>query len=140
MLLCFLFIGCYAVSNEISRFLNENGFGNLKPRFVDQEVEVRQIPAMPDHLLVELGVRTIGSRLRIRSAASHWLENQVFLLLILILFVFLLCCQFLLQQGEEQGGEVDGDAGEPLGDGDVDEPKEVMGSWEIGEQVMEVSG
>ena len=108
--------------NEISKFLNENGFGNLEPRFVDQEVEVRQIPAMPDHLLVELGVRTIGSRQRIRSAASHWLENQVFLLLILILFVFLLCCQFLLQQGEEQGGEVDGDAGEPLGDGDVDGP------------------
>ena len=41
---------------------------------------------------------------------------------ILILFVFLFCCQFLLQQGEEQGGEVDGDAGEPLGDGDVDGP------------------
>ena len=41
---------------------------------------------------------------------------------ILILFVFLLCCQFLLQQGEENGGEVDGDAGEPLGDGDVDGP------------------
>ena len=120
MLLCFLFIRCFDVSNEISRLLNENGFGNLKPRFVDQEVEVRQIPAMPDHLLVELGVRTIGSRLRIRSAASHWLENQVFLLS--ILFVFLFCCQFLLQQGEEQGGEVDGDAGEPLGDGDVDGP------------------
>ena len=41
MLLCFLFIGCYAVSNEISRFLNENGFGNLGPRFVDQEVYYR---------------------------------------------------------------------------------------------------
>ena len=41
---------------------------------------------------------------------------------ILILFVFLFCCQFLLQQGEENGGEVDGDAGEPLGDGDVDGP------------------
>ena len=122
MLLCFLFIGCYAVSNEISRFLNENGFGNLEPRFVDQEVEVQQIPAMPDHLLVELGVRTIGSRQRIRSAARHWLENQVFLLSILILFVFLFCCQFLLQQGEEKGGEVDGDAGEPLGHGDVDGP------------------
>ena len=108
MLLCFLFIGCYAVSNEISRFLNENGFGNLGPRFVDQEVAVQQIPAVPDHLLVELSVRTIGSRQRIRSAARHWLENQVFLLLILILFVFLLCCQFLLQQGEEQGEEEDG--------------------------------
>ena len=112
----------------------------MKLRFVDQKVEVRQIPAMPDHLLVELGLRTIGSRLRIRSAASHWLENQVFLLSILILFVFLFCCQFLLQQGEENSGEVDGDAGEPLGDGDVDGPKEVMGSCEIGEQVMEVSG
>ena len=42
---------------------------------------------------------------------------------ILILFVFLFCCQFLPQQGEEQGGEVDGDAGEPLGNGDVDGPR-----------------
>ena len=41
---------------------------------------------------------------------------------ILILFVFLFCCQFLLQQGEEQGGEVDGDARELLGHGDVDGP------------------
>ena len=90
---------------------------------------------VPWTVIFELGVRTIGSRLRIRSAASHWLEYQVFLLSILILFVFLFCCQFLLQ-GEEQGGEVDGDAGEPLGDGDVDGPKEVMGSCEIGEQVM----
>ena len=63
-----------------------------------------------------------------------------FFLSILILFVFLFCCQFLLQHGEENGGEVDGEAGEPLGDGDVDGPKEVMGSCEIGEQVMEVSG
>ena len=50
-----MFIGCYAVLNEISIFLNENGFRNLGPRFVDQEVEVQQIPAMADHLLVELG-------------------------------------------------------------------------------------
>ena len=76
---------------------------------------------MTDHLLVELCVRTIGSKLRIKSAASHWLENQVFLS-ILILFVFLFCCQFLPQQGEEQGEEVDGDTGEPLGYGDVDGP------------------
>ena len=41
---------------------------------------------------------------------------------ILILFVFLFCCQFLPQQGEEQGEEVDGDTGEPLGYGDVDGP------------------
>ena len=68
MLLCFLFIGFYAVSNEISRFLNENGFGFL------------------------------------------------------ILFVFLFCCKFLPQQGEEQDKEVDGDTGEPLGYGDVDGP------------------
>ena len=90
-LLCFLFIGCYAVSNEISRFLNENGFGNLGPRFVDQEVEVQQIPAMADHLLVELGVRTIESRLRIGSAASHWLENQGFFVdLDIVCFLILL--------------------------------------------------
>ena len=60
MLLYFLFMRCYAVSNETSRFLNENSFGNLEPRFVDQEVEVRQIPAIPDHLLIELGARQLG--------------------------------------------------------------------------------
>ena len=88
MLLSILVIGCSAISNETSRFLSGNGLGNLEPTFVDQEIEVRQIPALPDHLLVELGVRTIGARLRIRSAASHWLQNQVFVSFINLKMVF----------------------------------------------------
>ena len=78
MLLCILIIYCNAVVNEeTSRFLSENGFGNLEPTFLDEEIEVRQIPRLPDNLLVELGVRTIGARLRIRSAADQWLQAQV---------------------------------------------------------------
>ena len=78
MLLCILIVYCNAVVNEeTSRFLNENGFGNLEPTFLDEEIEVRQIPRMPDNLLVDLGVRTIGARLRIRSAAGQWVQAQV---------------------------------------------------------------
>ena len=54
MLLCILIVYCNAVVNEeTSRFLNENGFGNLEPTFLDKEIEVRQIPRMPDNLLVD---------------------------------------------------------------------------------------
>ena len=78
MLLCILIVYCNAVANEeTSRFLKENGFGNLEPTFLVEEIEVRQIPRMPDNLLVALGVRTIGSRLRIRSAAGQWVQAQV---------------------------------------------------------------
>ena len=79
IVLCLLVVGCKAVAdNEMSRFLNGNGLTNLEPTFLDQEIEVRQIPGLSDHLLVDLGVRTIGARLRIRSAASQWLQAQVF--------------------------------------------------------------
>ena len=75
MLLWLLVTVCSAVVNEeTSRFLNGNGFENLEPRFLDEEIEVRHIPGLPDNLLVDLGVRTIGARLRIRSAATQWLQ------------------------------------------------------------------
>ena len=67
-----LIIGCNAVGDEISRFLEEHGMRNLTTNFVNQEVEVKQIPTMPDHDLLTLGVRTIGARLRIRSAARQF--------------------------------------------------------------------
>ena len=41
MLLCILIVYCNAVVNEeTSRFLNENGFGNLEPTFLVEEIEV----------------------------------------------------------------------------------------------------
>ena len=83
-----LVIGCNAVRDEVLRFLQEHGFENLGPSFVDQEVEVRQIPTMPDNLLLDLGVRTIGARLRIRSAASEWLQSEVFCMLDLLFSKF----------------------------------------------------
>ena len=93
MLLWLLVTVCSAVVNEeTSRFLNGNGFENLEPRFLDEEIEVRHIPGLPDNLLVDLGVRTIGARLRIRSAATQWLEAQVFVCFVNLLnFVSFLC-------------------------------------------------
>ena len=58
MLLFLLVIGC-----ETSRFLSGNGFEHLVALFSDQEIEVRQIPALPDQDLNALGVRTIGARM-----------------------------------------------------------------------------
>ena len=63
MLLFLLVIGCNA-ANETSRFLSGNGFEHLVELFSDQEIEVRQIPALPDQDLNALWVRTIGARMR----------------------------------------------------------------------------
>ena len=123
MLLCILIVYCNAVVEETSRFLNENGFGNLEPTFLVEEIEVRQIPRMPDNLLVALGVRTIGARLRIRSAAGQWVQAQVCVVKTLFVFSTLLTksvANFLLQQGghgtdpdvEVEGAGGGGDRGE----------------------------
>ena len=74
LLFAFLAIlGCYA-NDEIKDFLSNSGSQNLETNFVSEEIEVRHIPSLPDHLLAELGVRTMGARLRIRSAATQWLQ------------------------------------------------------------------
>lgn len=89
VILTLLVLGSLAVDDQdLSKFLDQNGFTDLTPEFVHQEIEVRQIPRMPDNLLVDLGVRTIGARLRIRSAASQWLQPQVFYCLILLSIIF----------------------------------------------------
>ena len=61
MLLFLLVIGCNA-ANETSRFLSGNGFEHLVALFSDQEIEVRQISALPDQDLNALGVGTIGGK------------------------------------------------------------------------------
>ena len=58
-----LVIGYNATANETSRFLSGNGFEHSEPNFTDQEIEVRQISSLPDHLLIDLGVRTIRAKL-----------------------------------------------------------------------------
>ena len=49
----------------------------VSQQFVEEEIEVRQIPSLPDQVRADLGVRTVGARLRLRSAASQWVPNQV---------------------------------------------------------------
>ena len=61
-----LVVSCHAAYNETSRFLAENGFGHVSEQFVLEEIEVRQIAGLPDEILVALGVRTVGARLRLR--------------------------------------------------------------------------
>ena len=72
LLLVLLVVSCHAAFEETSRFLTDNGFGHVR-----DEIEVRQIPSLPDQVLADLGVRTVGARLRLRSAASQWVPNQV---------------------------------------------------------------
>ena len=50
---------------------------NLEPTIADRENEVRQISSLPNHLLIDLGVRTIGARLRLRSAVRQWVQTHV---------------------------------------------------------------
>ena len=65
--LIFLVIsGGGGVNDQLGRFLTDNGLGHLKESFVEQEVEVRQLVGMSDQNLMELGVRTISARMRIR--------------------------------------------------------------------------
>ena len=103
MLVLLFVIGCYAASaaNETSRFLCGNGFDHLVSRFTEEEIEVRQIPFLTDHQLNDLGVRTIGARLRLRSAAQDWTESQVgclFVCLFLNFGSFYLVCLFICFQ------------------------------------------
>ena len=72
-----LLVSCHAAYNETSKFLAENGFGHVSEQFVREEIEVRQIAGLPDEILVALGVRTVGARLRLRSLASQWVQSQV---------------------------------------------------------------
>ena len=65
------------VNDQLGQFLTDNGLGHLKESFVEQEVEVRQLVGMSDQNLMELGVRTIGARMRIRSAATNWVPQGV---------------------------------------------------------------
>ena len=67
LLLVILVVSCHAAFEETSRFLTDNGFGHVSQQFVEEEIEVRQIPSLPDPVLAVLGVRTVGARLRLRS-------------------------------------------------------------------------
>merc|ERR1719422_2146215 len=75
LLLMILLDSCNAAHNETSRFLTDNSFGHVSQRFED--IEVKQIPSLPDQVLVDLGVGSVGARLRLRSTASQWVPNHV---------------------------------------------------------------
>ena len=77
LLLVILVVSCHAAFEETSRFLTDNGFGHVSQQFVEEEIEVCQIPSLTDQVRADLGVRTVGARLRLRSAASQWVPNQV---------------------------------------------------------------
>ena len=64
---------------DIENFHRANGCENLVPGFIAEEIEVRQITQLSDQDLLSLGVRTIGARLRLRSAAASWEPPQVYL-------------------------------------------------------------
>ena len=47
LLLVILVVSCHAAFEETSRFLTDNGFGHVSQQFVEEEIEVRQIPSLP---------------------------------------------------------------------------------------------
>ena len=53
------------------------GLASHIDRFVEEEVEVRHIPHLSDGDLRSLGFLTIGSRQRIRSAATSWVPQVI---------------------------------------------------------------
>ena len=78
--LLLLLIGSYhlaSVEDGIVNFLEDQGLQELSAGFVYEEIEVRHLPSIPDKLLEQLGITTIGARLNLRSAATAWLtQNQ----------------------------------------------------------------
>ena len=85
---------------------------------MEEEIEVRQIPSLPDQVLADLGVRTVGARLRLRSAASQWVPNQVISFLSLEISFVQIFFQPSRPEDVEQGEpdqpdhHVDGEGGE----------------------------
>ena len=78
-LLLLLIGSCHLASVEdgIVSFLEDQGLQELSAGFVSEEIEVRHLPSMPDNLLEQLGITTMGGRLNLRSAATAWLtQNQ----------------------------------------------------------------
>ena len=61
----------------ITNFLRDHDFQNLTETFVYEEIEVRQVNRLTDQNLMDLGVRTVGARLRLCSAATAWVSTQV---------------------------------------------------------------
>ena len=65
-----------SVEDDIVKFLEDQGLEELSADFVSEEIEVWQLPSIPDDFLVQLGVTTMGARLRLRSAATTWLTQE----------------------------------------------------------------
>ena len=64
------------VEDDLLDFLEDQGLQELSAGFVSEEIEVGHLPSMPDNLLVQLGVKTMGSRLNLRTAATAWLIEE----------------------------------------------------------------
>ena len=78
-LLILVILGCDGVGRdeEMANFLKDQGLEHLTQTFVSEEIEVRQVSRLTDQNLMDLGVRTMGARLRLRSAATTWVSPQV---------------------------------------------------------------
>ena len=64
------------VEDDILDLLEDQGLQDLSAGFVSEEIEVQHLPSIPDNLLVQLGVKTMGSRLNLRTAATAWLTEE----------------------------------------------------------------
>ena len=71
---CCVVLWIFHTKNSIFLF---QGLASQVDKFVEEEVEVRQIPHISDGNLRTLGFVTIGSRQRLRSAAAAWVPQVI---------------------------------------------------------------
>ena len=64
-LLFLVILGCDGVGRDIENFLRDQGLENLTETFVSEEIEVRHVNILTDQNLMDLGVRTMGARLKL---------------------------------------------------------------------------
>ena len=63
-------------SQEI-QFLKDQGLEHLIEKFRSEEITINLFPFLSDDNLKELGILTIGARIRFRQSAQTWIDKPV---------------------------------------------------------------
>ena len=59
------------------QFLKEQGLEHLIEKFHSEEITINLFPFLSDENLKELGILTIGARIRFRQSAQTWIDKPV---------------------------------------------------------------
>jgi hypothetical protein len=128
MLVLFLALGITATGSrdyrEEAQFLTSNGLQHLITKFFEEEISMIMMPQLTDEMLRELGITTIGARIRFRDAVRRRdepvvEEGETGLLIVED-----------GQAGDEEGRQ---EVGQPVGQ-DIDLPEADLEEDEEGDQ------